>query len=93
MGGKKVNPRRVPVKLSQADIDKMVDKATNDAMDTMLNMAMYVLRDKFGFDRDWMSKFYFCYNRLASEISEGRVKMKEIKAVLKDEYDIEVVIE
>ena len=79
---KKVNPRRKPV--SQADVSKAQDRACNLAMVILLT----VLLDKFGFTNDDIARAWVEWNKLSEEIKENRVKFKDLKDVLDNEYNI-----
>ena len=85
---KKINPRRRPV--SQADINRAKDEATEDAIQFVKTLFFTVLLDKYGGTPELLSEFRDHYVKLSDEILEGRISYADLRHVLKTEYDIEI---
>ena len=82
MSKKKTNPRRRP--LSEADIPKIQDNAVHLAFAIFLT----VLFDYHGFSRDQIQEVWHQSDKLSQEVTEGRINIRDLVSVLKDEYGV-----
>ena len=64
--------------------------ARDKATETVLAIVFTVLLDKWGADMEIMQKLWKDVCSRADEISEGRVNVKDLCKVLRDEYDINI---
>lgn len=83
----KQNPRKRPA--SFADIKRAKKKATDDAINAMVAMFLYSLKDLGATDEqldEVMEKFKYT----AAGINSGDTNVQDIKSVLNDEYDIQL---
>ena len=89
MSKKKINPRRVPVSLS--DMKKNANKATDEAIHLAFAIFLTVLKDKFGFSNDDIVKAWCEADKLSEEVlKDGLVKLKDLVDMLKEEYKIDL---
>ncbi len=88
MGKKKVNPRRKPA--TEADVRRAKDKATEDAIRTVLYMLLYVLIDKHGATKEEIHTIQEDLNYIADSMNRGYVDWRDIKRTLEEEYDVEL---
>lgn len=85
---KKINPRRRPV--TEADIKRAKDKATDEAMRRVLYMVLYVLVDKHEATHEEIAQLAGEVNYVADSIRQGYIRWPDIMRVLEDEYDVEL---
>lgn len=85
---KKVNKRRIPV--SQADIDKAKDKATDEAIEHAWAIMFTVLRDKEGFELDDLQRVWMEVLDLSDSIAKKYVTIPDLKNVLKIEAGVNI---
>jgi len=83
---KKVNPKRIPV--SQADINKAKNKATDEAIEKTWSMFFTVLRDKEGYDLEGLQRVWNHVMDLSDSIVKGYVTIQDLKHVLKIEEGV-----
>ena len=62
------------------------------SVEVILTVCVLYLADKRGWKKDSLGQFNRFVNRYMAEIAENRIKVDEIRRVLKDEYDVEVVV-
>ena len=86
MAKKKVNPKRIPV--SQADINKAKNKATDEAIEKTWSMFFTVLRDKEGYDLEGLQRVWNHVMDLSDSIVKGYVTIQDLKHVLKIEEGV-----
>lgn len=67
-----------------------VTRARHRGVDTAEAIFLTVLLDKFGFDADSIQRFYHEAAELSQEIVDGRVNIRDLANVLRDEYQIEL---
>lgn len=72
---------------AEALIRKAKAKAAEDAISLTLTLMFTVLLDKYGAE-DYIEDIYKDWNKLAEEVKEGRVKLHELRNVLRKEYEI-----
>lgn len=84
---KKINPRRRPV--TEADIKRAQDRATDEAMKRVLYMVLYVLVDKHGATHEELAQLGSEVNYVADSIRQGYVSWADIRQALKAD-DIEL---
>lgn len=80
------NPSAIAVEraIRQAKIE-----ATNEATSLALVLMMTVLLDKYAAE-EYIADIYRDWNKLAEEVAEGRVKLHELRDVLRKEYGIKI---
>lgn len=81
----KLNPRRRPA--TQADVKKARDEGTNIAAAIFL----FVMREKFGWGKKRLTRLWREIESMAVDITSGQVKIMDVKKVLRDEYDIDIM--
>lgn len=81
------NPPNLPLWKVEKMIKKAKEDATNQAVSLALVLMFTVLLDKYGAD-DYIQDIYRDFNKLAEEVLEGRVKLHELRNVLRKEYEI-----
>lgn len=84
----KVNPRKRPV--NAADLKKAKSEAVNKAMNIVDTIHLTVLYDKFGFTADDIAKFVHDSEYLSDSILRGYCNIRDMKQVLKDEYNTDL---
>lgn len=84
----KVNPRRRPA--TQADVQRAKDEATNRAVIAVWAIALTVLRDKEGFDKDRLAKVWNEALGLSDSISQGYINIQDLLTVLREEAGIDI---
>jgi len=68
-------------------IRKAKAEASEEAIGLTLTLMFTVLLDKYGAE-DYIEDIYKDWNKLAEEVKEGRVKLHELRNVLRKEYEI-----
>lgn len=86
--------RRGPApNMSKTAVDRAIRQAkieaTNEATALALVLMMTVLLDKYGAE-EYIADIYRDWNKLAEEVKEGRVKLHELRDVLRKEYGIRI---
>ena len=80
-----------PPNVSRGEVERLIKKAkteaTNEAVSLALVLMFTVLLDKYGAE-DHIEDIYNNWNKLAEEVKEGRVKLHELRDVLRKEYKI-----
>ena len=82
----KNKPHKQPRRPTWAD----VTRARHRGVDTAEAIYLTVLLDKCGFDADGIAEFYHHAAELSKEIVEGRINVKDLANVLRDEYQIDL---
>lgn len=82
---KKTNPRKRP--LTEADFKRAKSKATDEAMQRMLEMFIYTLKD-LGASDDYLDKVIDKFKYTVDGINRGEINWSDVRQVLKTEYDI-----
>lgn len=79
--------------LSPWQVEKLIDKAKTDASNEATSLALVlmftVLLDKYN-AADYIKDIYNDWNKLAEEVIEKRVKLHELRDVLRREYEIQI---
>ena len=70
-------------------IKKAKVEATNEAVSLALVLMFTVLLDKYGAE-EYIEDVWRDWNKLAEEVKEGRVKLHELRDVLRKEYQIKI---
>lgn len=65
-----------------------VTRARRRGVDTAEAIFLTVMADKYGWDNDQIAELYGNVAKLSSEIVEGRINLKDLAGVLRDEYKI-----
>ena len=77
--------------LSSWQVEKRIRQAKTDATNEAVSLALVlmftVLLDKYGAE-DYIEDIWKDWNKLAEEVKEGRVKLHELRNVLRKEYQI-----
>ena len=80
-----------PPNLAQWQVERLIKKAktdaTNEAVSLTLVLMFTVLLDKYGAE-EYIEQIWQDWNKLAEEVKEGRVKLHELRNVLRKEYMI-----
>lgn len=79
--------RRVPGTV--AEYAAALTAAQNDGASHALEIVLYVLVDKFGWDQDQLKTLMDRVAYQAQAVTEGRITVKDIRRVLREEYGIE----
>lgn len=82
MAKKKVNPHRRPA--TQGDVNKAKREATNAAVTSTWAIMFSVLRDKEGYDYDWLRRIWDETNYLADSIARKYVKIDDLIEELRE---------
>lgn len=69
-------------------VREQVAIARDKAVDTTATIFLTVLCDKEGYAMDGIQRVWGNVNGLSEEIREGRVNVKDLKNVLREEYEI-----
>lgn len=80
---KKVNPRHKPA--TQADVNKAKNKAKNEAIEVTLGIVLTVLRDKEGYGKEDLQRFWKEVQYLSDSILKGYVSINDLIDVLKED--------
>lgn len=80
--------RRVPATITE--YAAALTASQNEGASHALEIVLYVLIDKFGWDHDQLKALMGRVAYQAQAVTEGRVTVKDIEKVLRDEYGIEV---
>lgn len=67
-----------------------IRKAEDKAIELVLALTFTALLDKFGADLNTMQEIWQQTNKLAEEVSEGRINVKELAKTLRTEYQIDI---
>lgn len=86
MNSKKINPRKRPA--TQADVNKAKKQAIDAAIDVSWAISLTVLRDKWGFGRIRLKRYWEQINKLSEEMAEGRVSVVDLMDTLREEAGI-----
>lgn len=89
MANKRTNPRRRPA--TAADVKKARDKATDEAMNTIMYMILWVLADKHGATPEQLGKIKDELHDVADSINRGYIKWEDLRDTLEDEYGIKPI--
>ena len=77
--------------LSRPAAEKLIRQAKKDASEAAISLCLTlmltVLLDKFGMEEQ-IADVYAAWNKLSEEVLEGRVKLHELRNVLRKEYEI-----
>ena len=79
--------------LSRPAAERLIRQAKKDATDAAISLCMTlmltVLLDKYGMEEQ-IADVYADWNKLSEEVIEGRVKLHELRNVLRKEYQIDI---
>jgi len=77
--------------ISRPAAEKLIKQAKKDASEAAISLTitlmLTVLLDKFGMEEQ-IKDVYSAWNKLSEEVIEGRVKLHELRNVLRKEYEI-----
>lgn len=85
---KKVNPRRKPV--SEADLKRAKDIASDQAVKLAIAIFLTVLKDRFDFDNDQIKEARKAMDKLSEEVAEHRISAWDLINVLLEEYGVDL---
>ena len=83
---KKVNPRRRPA--TAEDVKRAAKAGVDETVSATQAIFFTVLRDKEGYDKEQLTKFWQEVKDLSDEILEGYVSINDLKRVLREEVGI-----
>lgn len=86
MKKKRVNPHRKPV--TQADVNRAKNEATNEAIKRICYLMLYILIEKHNAPYEDIQQLAEEVNYYADSITRGYVSWKDIEHVVVDEYDV-----
>lgn len=79
--------------LSRQAAEKLIRQAKKDASEAAISLTitlmLTVLLDKYGMEEQ-IADVYAAWNKLSEEVIEGRVKLHELRNVLRKEYEINI---
>ena len=79
--------------LSRPAAEKLIRQAKKDASEAAISLTitlmLTVLLDKYGMEEQ-IADVYADWNKLSEEVIEGRVKLHELRNVLRKEYEIQI---
>ena len=84
----KVNPRRLPA--TMADVNRAVERATNDALAASAAIFLTVLCDKESADAEVIQRVWQEMQELSQSIIDGYVSVSDLRDTLRKEYNINV---
>ena len=84
----KVNPRRRPA--TQADVNRAVEQATNDALAASAAIFLTVLCDKESADAEIIQRVWQEMQELSQSIIDGYVSVSDLKDTLRKEYGVNI---
>lgn len=73
--------------MTEADFKRAKSKATDEAMQRMLDMFIYTLKD-LGASDDALDKVIEKFKYTVDGINRGEITWNDVRQVLKTEYDI-----
>lgn len=82
----KTNPRRRPA--TQADVERARDDAVTETVRFCMTIFFTVLLDKFAASKEDLQRVWDEVNDLSDSVKKKYVSLKDLKAVLVEEYDI-----
>lgn len=83
----KINPRRRPA--TEEDVKRAWDRGVLDGVSNACVILLTVLADKFD-GGPYIPDVWREINKLSEEVKERRVSVADLRAVLREEYGIEV---
>lgn len=87
---KRVNPNRIPVTLTKADLDHVVADVYYEATTSAIAIMFTALLDKHGWTPEMLQQLWAEVNKLSEEVIEGRIKVDDLKQVLSEEYSVTI---
>ena len=84
----KVNPRRRPA--TMADVNRAVERATNDALAASAAIFLTVLCDKESADAEIIQRVWQEMQELSQSIIDGYVSVADLKDTLRKEYGVDI---
>ena len=82
MGGKKVNPRNVPV--SKADVDRAYEQGVSKGLEMFLDVCLLTF-DDMGLSDEFVEKFNVKFNSNLAQWLSKRISQHDIRQALIDE--------
>lgn len=83
---KRINPRRRPA--TEADIRRAKDRATDEAMNAIMYMLLWVLVDRHGAKPEEVQQVKDELHDVADSINRGYIKWQDLRDTLEEEYGI-----
>lgn len=83
------SPRSIP--RSQQDVDKAYRQGMEAATQGLLSIVLITLKD-LGEPDEYIAKFERKFNRTVQSWLSGDIKERDVRAALKEDYDIEVEV-
>lgn len=79
----------LPSAVQEKDVTKFVDETKENCLDTVLIMAMMVLRDEFDFGEKCLNRFKERFNLKARCILDDNVTWQDMQEILMEETKVE----
>lgn len=86
---KRINPRRRPATV--ADVKRAKNKATDEAMNTIMYMVLWVLADKHGARPEELRQIKDELYDVADSINRGYIKWEDLRDTLEEEYGVKPI--
>lgn len=74
-----------PIMMTPKDIEKMQMKSTEHALEVIMGFALLALRDKYGFGKVRLRRFYKQFESITQAYNDGIITLPEIWDVLEKE--------
>ena len=84
----KVNPRRRPA--TMVDVNRAVQRATNDALETSASIFLTILCDKENANAEIIQRVWQEMQELSQSIIDGYVSVADLKDTLRKEYGVNI---
>lgn len=82
----------LPSAVQEKDVNKFVYETKINCLDTVLIMAMMVLRDEFDFGEKRINRFKERFNRKTDVLLANNATWQDLQETLKDEVNVDTVI-
>lgn len=87
---RKKNSSDIQLPKTRAEMHHMLTEAQNEGAAHALQILLYVLLDKFGWDTDQLCALMDRVADQARAVTEGYITVHDIHKVLRDEYHVEI---
>ena len=87
---KRTPPNRIPC--TQADVNRERKKAADEGVRLSIAIFLSVLLDKEGYDRESLQRVWKHIEDRSDAVAQGYIKLMDIVQMLKDDYDVEVLL-
>jgi len=87
---KKVNPRRKPTRLTEADVKKIQDEAVGMSIRNAFLLVLYVLADKHDAPQEELQQLFQELHYAADSVNKKYITWADKEKMLLEEYEIEL---